>query len=86
MPASILPTITALAPAAMALGTSPVCLIPPSAMTGTPASNPATLASQIAVICGTPTPVTTRVVQMLPGPMPTFTASAPASIRARAPS
>ena len=40
----------------------------------------------MAVICGMPTPVTTRVVQMEPGPMPTFTASAPASIRARAPS
>jgi hypothetical protein len=30
-----------------------------------------------AVICGTPTPVTTRVVQMEPGPMPTLTPSAP---------
>ena len=29
--------------------------------------------SLTAVICGTPTPATTRVVQMLPGPMPTFT-------------
>ena len=32
-----------------------------------------------AVICGTPTPATTRVVQMEPGPMPTLTQSAPAS-------
>ena len=31
-------------------------------------------ASRIAVICGTPTPATTRVVQIEPGPMPTFTA------------
>ena len=31
----------------------------------------------MAVTWGTPTPVTTRVVQMLPGPMPTFTASTP---------
>ena len=38
----------------------------------------------MAEICGTPTPATTRVVQMEPGPMPTFTASAPASIRAAA--
>jgi hypothetical protein len=38
----------------------------------------------MAEICGTPTPATTRVVQMEPGPMPTLTASAPASIRARA--
>jgi len=30
------------------------------------------------MICGTPTPVTMRVVQMEPGPMPTLTASAPA--------
>ena len=43
-------------------------------------------ASATAVICGTPTPVTTRVVQMLPGPMPTFTASTPASNSALAPS
>ena len=28
----------------------------------------------MAVICGTPTPVTMRVVQMEPGPMPTLTA------------
>jgi hypothetical protein len=38
----------------------------------------------MAVICGTPTPVTTRVVQMEPGPMPTLTASAPARMRSRA--
>ena len=36
----------------------------------------------IAVSCGTPTPATTRVVQIEPGPMPTFTASAPAPISA----
>ena len=45
----------------------------------------ALLASIIAVICGTPTPATTRVVQIDPGPTPTFTASAPALIRACAP-
>jgi hypothetical protein len=39
----------------------------------------------MAVSCGTPTPVTTRVVQMLPGPIPTLTASAPRSSSARAP-
>ena len=38
------------------------------------------------MIWGTPTPVTTRVVQMDPGPIPTFTASAPRSARALAPS
>jgi hypothetical protein len=37
----------------------------------------------IAVSCGTPTPATTRVVQIDPGPMPTLTQSAPASISAR---
>ena len=36
----------------------------------------------MAVTCGTPTPATTRVVQIEPGPMPTLTPSAPASIRA----
>jgi hypothetical protein len=41
--------------------------------------------SAIAVICGTPTPATTRVVQIEPGPMPTLTACAPASISALVP-
>ena len=39
----------------------------------------------MAVICGTPTPATTRVVQMEPGPTPTLTPSAPASTSAWAP-
>ncbi len=39
----------------------------------------------IAVTCGTPTPATTRVVQIDPGPTPTLTASAPALINACAP-
>ena len=43
-------------------------------------------ARMMAVTWGTPTPATTRVVQMEPGPMPTLTASAPALIRAMAPS
>ena len=34
--------------------------------------------SIMAVNCGTPTPAITRVVQIDPGPIPTFTASAPA--------
>ena len=72
------------APAAMALARSPEYLIPPSAMTGTPEPLAARAASATAVSCGTPTPATMRVVQMLPGPMPTLMASAPASIRARA--
>ena len=36
------------------------------------------------MICGTPTPATTRVVQIEPGPMPTLTPSAPASTSAYA--
>ena len=62
--------------------------MPPSAITGmsSPAScTPATL-SMIAVSCGTPKPVTTRVVQIDPGPIPTLIASAPASASSRAPS
>ena len=51
--------------------------MPPSPMTGTPADRHARLASMIAVTCGTPTPATTRVVQIEPGPTPTFTASTP---------
>jgi len=38
--------------------------------------------SWTAVSCGTPTPATTRVVQIEPGPMPTFTTSAPWSMQA----
>ena len=60
--------------------------MPPSAMMGTPALAAAAAHSSTAEICGTPTPATTRVVQMDPGPIPTFTASAPASIRSRVPS
>ena len=40
----------------------------------------------MAVICGTPTPATMRVVQIEPGPMPTLTPSAPWSTSAFAPS
>ena len=54
-------------------------------MTGTRPSAPST-ASMMAVSCGRPTPVTTRVVQIEPGPTPTLTASAPRSTSARAPS
>ena len=42
--------------------------MPPSPMTGTPAARQARAASMIAVTCGTPTPATTRVVQIEPGP------------------
>ncbi len=39
--------------------------------------------SRMAEIIGTPMPATTRVVQMEPAPIPTLTASTPASMRAR---
>jgi hypothetical protein len=70
------------APAAIAFATSPENLIPPSATIGTPWRSATRAQSEMALIWGTPTPATIRVVQMLPGPMPTLTASAPASINA----
>jgi hypothetical protein len=60
--------------------------MPPSAMTGTSWACAASTDDMIAVSCGTPTPATMRVVQIEPGPMPTLTASAPASISALVPS
>ena len=59
--------------------------MPPSAMMGTPALAAARAHSAMAVICGTPAPVTTRVVQMEPGPIPTFTPSTPSCSRSHAP-
>ncbi|MNE19257.1 hypothetical protein D3C80_1123290 [compost metagenome] len=78
--------MTAEAPAAMALARSPENLIPPSAMTGISAALAASTDAMTAASCGTPTPATMRVVQMEPGPIPTLTASAPASISALVPS
>ncbi len=86
VPASRLPIITASAPAAMALVMSPEYLMPPSAISGTPASRAARAHSAMAVICGTPAPETTRVVQIEPGPMPTLMPSTPSEISSRAPS
>ena len=60
--------------------------MPPSEMMGVLEARAARTVSAMAVSCGTPTPATMRVVHMEPGPMPTLMASAPASIRARAPS
>ena len=56
--------------------------MPPSAMTGRRSARRPAAQSWTAVSCGTPTPATTRVVQIDPGPTPTLTASAPASISA----
>ena len=58
--------------------------MPPSAMSGTPEPFSALATLSIAMICGTPTPATMRVVQIEPGPRPTFTPSAPASTSASA--
>src|SRR5258708_20271359 len=80
----MLPIITLQAPAASALATSPEYRTPPSAITAIcwPARARATL--EIAVTCGTPTPATTRVVQIEPGPIPTLTPSTPCSASATA--
>jgi len=75
VPARRLPSITHSAPAAIAFATSPLYLIPPSAITGTSYSIHACATEAIAVICGTPTPATTLVVQIEPGPIPTLRAS-----------
>ena len=74
--------MTECAPAAIALAISPEYLIPPSAMKGIPFFLNALATSLMAVICGTPTPATTLVVHIEPGPIPTFTPSAPWSTRA----
>src|SRR6476619_5602016 len=84
-PASSDPSITVSAPATIAFAMSPEYCSPPSPMTGTPAGRQTLAASWIAVIWGTPTPATTRVVQIEPGPTPTFTPSTPASTSAWAP-
>ncbi len=59
--------------------------MPPSPITGVPLAAAASAQSRIAVICGTPTPATIRVVQIEPGPIPTLTPSAPAAISAAVP-
>src|SRR5687768_14278486 len=85
VPAKREPIMTVLAPAAIALATSPEYLIPPSEITGTPWRAATRTQSATAVSWGTPTPATTRVVQIEPGPTPTLTALTPASISAVAP-
>jgi hypothetical protein len=86
VPANSAPIITVEAPAASAFTRSPENLMPPSAITGTPWRLATCAVSSTAVNCGTPTPATTRVVQIEPGPTPTFTAETPALINASAPS
>ena len=72
------------APAAIALARSPEYFIPPSATIGIPDFCASSTAPNIAESCGTPTPATTRVVQIEPWPIPTLIALAPASIMAMA--
>ena len=84
VPANIPPSITQSAPAAIAFTTSPDNLIPPSAITPIPFSWQTSATCITAEIWGTPTPATTLVVQIEPGPTPTFTAFTPASIKSRA--
>ena len=67
------------APATKALTISPLYLIPPSAIIGTPLPLTAAEASIMALSCGTPIPAIIRVVQILPGPTPTFMPSTPVS-------
>ena len=69
--------MTESAPAAIAFGMSPVYLIPPSAIIGMSLPLSAFFTSKIAESCGYSTPAITLVVHIEPGPIPTFTASAP---------
>ena len=79
--------MTASAPRAIALATSPPLRIPPSAITWaySPVSSMwverAWATSAIAVAWGTPIPSTPRVVHAAPGPTPTSTPAAPVRIR-----
>src|SRR4030095_14474578 len=87
--AKALPTITASAPQASALQTSPPLLIQPSVMIGTKRAvllkyaSRAAAQSTVAVTGGTPRPSTPREVQAAPGPTPTRTAAGPQSIISR---
>jgi len=65
------------APAAIALAMSPEKAHAAVGDERTPAFSSASATLCIAVTCGIPTPATMRVVQIEPGPMPTFTPSAP---------
>ncbi|OIQ80072.1 hypothetical protein GALL_381770 [mine drainage metagenome] len=85
VPANQDPTITWAAPAASARATSRGCRTPPSAQTWAPSLRASAAHSSTAENCGRPTAVIMRVVHIAPGPTPTFTMSAPASMRSRVP-
>ena len=84
VPANREPSITAPAPLAIAFTISPESLIPPSAMIATLCFLATSYTLYIADSCGTPTPATTLVVQIEPGPTPTFSTFAPAFIKSSA--
>ena len=86
VPANQEPIITLPAPAARASATSRGYRTPPSAQIDLPAARAASAHSSTALNCGRPTPVIIRVVHMAPGPTPTLTTSAPASMRSFTPS
>ena len=86
VPANHDPIITDEAPAARARATSRGWRTPPSAHTCLPCSRASVAHSRTAENCGRPTPVIIRVVHIAPGPTPTLTMSAPASMSARVPS
>ena len=87
VPANHEPIITDEAPAASASATSRGCRTPPSAQTCLPSSRARPRRTRARrENCGRPTPVIIRVVHIAPGPTPTLTMSAPASISARVPS
>ena len=80
VPASHDPNITLAAPPARARATSRGQRTPPSAHTCRPSRLASSAHSTTAENCGRPTPVIIRVVHIAPGPTPTLTMSAPASI------
>src|SRR2546428_3791820 len=75
--------MTASAPQASALQTSPPLLMPPSVTIGTyravflKYASRAAAQSTVAVTCGTPRPSTPRLVQAAPGPTPINTPATP---------
>ena len=73
--------MTESAPAAKAFEISPVYLTPPSAINVTLEFLRASETSKTADNWGKPTPATTLVVHIEPGPIPTFIPSAPFSLR-----
>ena len=81
MPANKEPAIIQLPPAAKAFTISPEKRIPPSDIIGVFDLEVTVDISCIAVNCGTPTPATTRVVHIDPGPIPTLIASTPSLIK-----